>query len=268
MERLQLFYTLMLLIFFLICTGNISAQKKNRWNGEWNITSRYTPSTLRIKPFSGNRFAFKVEAMNGANMGEVSGIAAIRGNKAYFDDRKSTKKDADKYGCLLTFTIKGGSITVRQNQKCSSYAGLGVFFEGDYLRGKPRKFTEDFVELGVFPNIQLDRKFKLLTGKDYETFLDAFHQIYPDEDLDGLKAKVFSACVRGICPWHAGIIIFTTQGKFWAAVMNVDKDVKPTVRYYTNVRAWTDKLPKTIEKWIDEKRENNDELTIAFKSKK
>jgi hypothetical protein len=258
----------MLLVLSFICAENVSGQKKYVWNGEWNVTSRYTPSTLTIKQVSGNRFSFKVEAMNGANMGEVKGVASIKGNKAYFDDRKSTKKDSEKNGCILTFTNKGSKITINQNEKCSYYAGSGVGFEGDYLKGKPRKYNEDFVERGVFPNINLDRKFKLLTGKDYETFIEAFNQVYPEDDIDGLKTTVFSGCVRGICPWHAGIIMFDEKGSFWAAVMNVDKDVKPTVRYYSNVSGWTDKLPKTIENWIEDKRKNNDDLTIAYKSKK
>lgn len=241
---------------------------KYQWGGTWSVPSRYTSSTLTVKMLPNGKFNFTIEAANGANMGEVSGIAVIKGNKAFFDDRESAKKDADNYGCKLTFTHKNKLIEIEQNEKCSSYAGLGVVFANDYYKGNPPVKEQNFVEREVFPNLTLDSKFKALVGQDYEKFLDNFHQIYEEEDLDGLNAKVFSACVRGVCPWNAGIIMFDQNGNIWAAVLSEDNEDKTFVHYYTNVSAWADKLPKTIENWTSDKRELNENLKIIYKSKK
>jgi len=249
--------------------GDAVAQRKLVWNGVWNVPSRFTPSTLNIKPLSAGKFKFKLEAMNGANMGEVSGVAVVKGSKAYFDDRKQGKKNDETYGCKLTFTHKGKLIDVEMSSECRSYAGNGVYFTNSYYKGKQKVEEDNFVVLEVFPNLSLDRKFKALVGnKDYERFLNAFHQIYPEDDLDGLGTKVFSACVRGMCSFWAGIIMYDANGNFWAVVLDDSTEDRIFAYYYTNVAAWADKLPKTIDKFVTEKREQNTNFTLVFKNKK
>jgi hypothetical protein len=269
MKKTILFYAVFGVFIGIFGATQVSAQKGLVWNGVWTVPSRYTPSTLTIKPLAAGKFKFKIEAMNGANMGEVSGVATIKGGKAYFDDRKSNKKKDEVYGCKLTFTNKGSLIDVNMNNECQFYAGSGVYFANYYYKGKPKVKEDNFVVLEVLPNMTLDRKFKALVGKkDYERFLNAFHQIYPEDDLDGLGTKVFSACVRGMCPYWAGIIMYDKQGNFWAVVLDDSISDKIFAYYYTNVAAWTDKLPKTIDKFVTEKRDLNTNFTLVYKNKK
>ncbi len=65
----------------------VSAVKKYNWNGEWNFSSRYTPSKITIQSISSNRFKFTIGALDGANSGEISGIAKIKVSEAYFDNQ-------------------------------------------------------------------------------------------------------------------------------------------------------------------------------------
>lgn len=243
--------------------------KSVRWDGDWNLASRFYPQSLKIKAVSAKSFSFTLSSSNGANQGEISGTAEIKGSKAFFDDRKIKPKDSEPYGCQLLFVNNGNSIETQTSPECSSYGGNGVGFEGTLTKGKTPVIENNFVKLDVFPNIALDRKFKELTGKDYETFLNSFHLIYDEPDLDGLDAKAFSACVRGICPYMAGIIMYDKKGTMWAAVIQSSDDSDKTViNYYTNDAARTDKLPKTIENWANEKKELNKNVTIVYKSKK
>ena len=245
------------------------AQKTNAWAGVWNVPSRFRPSTLTITTVTASGFKFKIEAANGANMGEISGVAKITGNRAFFDDRVSNKSATEKYGCTLTFRHKGTFIDIEMTDECFNYAGNGVYFSNKYYKGKPKVAENDFVFLEVFPDMTLDGKFKALVGRDYERFLNAFHLITPEDDLDGLDATVFSACVRGICPFTAGIIMYDKKGNLWAAVLDDSADEKIYANYYTNSPDWTNKLPATIEKWITEKRDFNDgNLTVVYKNKK
>lgn len=266
--------TILIYAFIGLCFGYFgavesSAQKGYVWNGVWNVPSRFTPSTLTINPVSATSFRFKIEAMNGANMGEVSGIAKITGNRAFFNDRVSNKNGDARYGCSLTFRHKGSFIDVDMTDECFNYAGNGVFFSNKYYKGKRKVAENDFVYLEVFPDMTLDSKFKALVGSDYEKFLDSFHQIIPEDDLDELGAKVFSACVRGICPYTAGIIMYDAKGNIWAAVLDDGANENIFANYYTNAPDWTGKMPKTIDKWITGKRDFNDgNLTVVYKNKK
>ncbi len=242
---------------------NIAA-RNSTWRGEWKVPSRYTPATLKIVLLSNAKFKFTAEAANGANSGVLEGVAIIKGSKAYFTDRRRE----NGLRCRMNFTHKGNSIEVDQNGECNDY-GLNITFAHEYFKGKQPLFEQDFVDRQVFPNLALDNKFKSLVGKDYENFLDAFHLINENKDLDNFGAKVFSACVLGNCPWDAGIIMFNENGQMWAAVIKADTD--PTdgaiVRYYSNVENWTNRVPETILNWVRGKRENNEGLTILYKSR-
>ena len=260
------FLVLAFIGLFFVTFG--AAQARSAWSGVWSVPARFTPATLTIHAVSAKSFRFEIDAMNGANMGSVKGTATIRGSRAFFDDRQNKDPD-DRYGCKLNFTLRGAFIDVEMNEKCSRYAGSGVYFGNKYYKGKLKPVEKSLVDLEVFPEAALDKKFRTLVGADYERFLDSFHQIYEGEDLDALGAKVFAACVRGICPFTAGIIMYVRQGNFWAMVLDDSTYVMIYARYYTYAAGWTDKLPKTIEQWAAEKRDFNDgKLTVVYKNKK
>lgn len=264
--------TLFILVNIFFATQVVFANYA-KWNGVWTYPSRYNSSTLEISKQTAKQFEFKLFAMNGANMGEISGVAKIVGNKAYFDDKLSKEKDAEKYGCKVTFTHKGNSIDVKTTNDCSNYAGNAVYFDKEYKKGKKLPYIEqDFVQREVFPNAKIDAAFRKLTGKDYETFLNSFHLIFEEEDLDKLNTKVFAGCVRGVCPWNTGIIMFDNKGMFYAMVFGAaegapeDSD-EMSARFYTNNPYYVANLPKTIKKWFDEKVSSGDKIPIIYKNK-
>ena len=160
------------------------------------------------------------------------------------------------------------TIEIKETNECSAYGGNGVYLGGEYTKGKPVINENNFVQLEVFPNLAIDKKFKLLVGKEYENFLNDFQLINEDKDLDGLNSKVFSGCVRGICPWNTGIIMFDDKDNIWAAVTNLDTDKLTKIFYFTNDPAWTAKLPKTIENWVEDKRRSSENLQVIYKSKR
>ena len=267
-------------VLFVLLTAvfgveTVSAQKKfkrttskSSWSGVWKVPSRYRGSVLTIKKATARGFYFELAAINGANMGDIDGYATIAGKKAFYDDRKAKVEDSEKHGCQLTFTHKGAFIDVEQNDDCVYYAGSGVYFASKYYKGNVKVEESNFVVLEVFPNAAVDRKFKRLVGaKEYERFLDSFHLSNEEENLDDFSAKTFSACVQGMCPWWAAIIMYDDKGDFWAAVVNDKIPDKVFVNYYTNVSAWSGKLPKTIENWVADKRKSSDNLMVVYKNK-
>jgi hypothetical protein len=250
-----------LLIGLTTCIS-VFGQQSN-WEGTWTFASRYSPATLKIKKLSASKFKFTIEAISGTHDGEISGIATVKGNRASFSDGNK-KKDEN---CRLIFTKKTNSILVDE-ENCSSYGGVGVGFGLEYSKGKGKLIEQSFVAIEVFPNAEIDRKFKTLVGsKDYESFLNSFQMAGEDEDKDNLGAKVFSGCVRGICPYNAAIIMFDKNENLWAAVIEAGEN-KSTIKYYSNVGEWADKMPKTIEEWVNDKRGLNENLEIVFKNKR
>lgn len=240
---------------------------KKNWVGVWTVPSRFSGSVLTVKKVAAGKFQFDLEASNGANSGVISGFAGIKGAKAYFDDREQTGEATDKQGCRLTFTHKGAFIDVEQTAECGYYAGNAVYFAAEYYKDSEKIAKENLVTLKVFPNAALDKRFKSLVGKDYEKFLESFHIIFEETDLDKLGAKVFAACVRGICPYNAGIIMYDETGNVWAAVIYPGDSERMFIDYYSNAREWTNKMPKTIEAWANEKKNLNKNVTVTFKNK-
>jgi hypothetical protein len=245
----------------------VVALKKVEWYGMWSVPSRFAGANLTINLVTAKKFDFTLEASNGANQGEISGRATVSGAKAFFDDRNSTEKDAEKVGCRLTFTHKGAYIDIEQTSECDSYAGNAVVFAGKYQKDSMILKEDDFVYFDVFPDAATDNKFKKLVGADYEKFLNSFHLITEEENIDAFGAKVFSACVRGMCPFNAAIIMYNEAGNFWAAVIYPDKADKMMIDYYSNAAGWKGKLPQTIENWVNEKKKMNDDVVLNFKSK-
>lgn len=271
-----------ILFFGIFSQKSVSAQKrpikkavvapKNDWVGVWKVPSRFADSTLTVTKAAAGKFQFELAASNGANTGAISGYAVIKGAKAVFDDRQQTGEAAEKLGCRLTFTHKGKFIDVEQTAECQQYAGnavyfAAVYFAAEYYKDSRKIEKDDFVALEVFPNAAFDAKFKSLVGKDYEKFLESFHMVYEEADLDALGAKVFVACVRGICPYNAGIIMYDKAGNLWAAVIYPSDAERMIINYYSNAREWTGKLPKTIEAWANDKKNLNENVTITFKNK-
>jgi hypothetical protein len=244
----------MLYIAFIgiIFTTNIFAQQN--WNGTWKIEYRNSSSTLDITGVSKSKFKFSISAFSGTHDGEIFGTALVSGTTATFKD---------KQGCKLIFKLIKNELKLSENG-CDGYSGTGVTFAGDYAKGKAKKRIENFVTYEVFPNYSVDKKFKTLVGKDYDLFLTDFHLYGEDENADTFKAKVFSGCIQGICPYNAAIIMFDENETIWTAVIEAGDDGNADVRYYSNSADWKTKLPKTIENWVNEKKEFNDKLKVVY----
>lgn len=242
------------------------------WAGEWAVGSRFAPRELRIKMRGKNSFEFKLTAASGANTGEIAGTATVRGRLAYFDDRQSAAEkdaadtDTEGSGCRLLFSYRKKFIEVRETPECVYYRGHAVFFTGEYRRGKPAVPEQDLIRLGIFPDAATDWRFRALVGNDYDSFLNVFQLVSQGEDLDRLGAKVFTGCVRGVCPLMTGIIMFTKNGRFYAMVLDVDESDRSIARYYSNDGRFLKKLPKTLAEWLAEKRPFAEDLSVLYKN--
>jgi hypothetical protein len=252
----------------LVFSVSIYGQQKSVWEGSWKNPLPNSIGYLKIKMISKTQFQFEINSTSGANMGDISGIASIIGKEAYFNDNKANDRyRAANTGCRLTFIQKVKSIDILQ-QGCDEYGGIGVRFSGAYLKGNPKTIEYNLVDLYILPNAAVDAKFKSLVGKNYRQFVEAMmYMTFADDDQDNFGAKVFSGCVRGICPYNAAIIMFDKNSNFGAAFIELDDKSKAKINYFSNVGEWTNKMPKTIENWVEQQRKLNENLEVVYKVK-
>jgi hypothetical protein len=253
-------------LFFSV---SIYGQQKSVWEGSWKNPLPNNVGYLKIKMISKTKFRFEISSTSGANMGDISGTATIKQSQAFFDDGKSAnnRTAAANSGCKLTFIQKAKTIDIRQ-QGCAEYGGIGFMFSGAYLKGNPKTIEYNLVDLYILLNAAVDAKFKSLVGKNYRQFVEAMmYMTFADDDQDNFGAKVFSGCVRGICPYNAAIIMFDKDSNFWAAFIEIDNKSKAKINYFSNVGEWKNKMPKTIENWVEQQRKFNENLEVVYKVK-
>lgn len=209
------------------------------WSGEWRrvVTGRFDSSTLVITNETKESFDFEIEAFSGANMGYASGSAAITGQTARYHNSDT--------GAELAFNLLDGIIKLTANDVANEQNGMGVFFDGDYSKEPQPEAT--LVTLGYLPGPEQDDAFRVMTGKDYELFLDTAQYNAEAQDLDGFGARVFRWWVRGLAATNASIILFLPEGTICAAVIDPEAGV---VKVFTNdERIGT--VPKTVLDWAE-----------------
>ncbi len=216
------------------------------WAGDWTRTgSRVADGgCLSISEVTSKSFGFSLNANSGGATGGINGKATIvSNNRATWHGKE--------YGGKIEFVLFDGLIAL-DTENCDSYAGYGVFFDGDYRSGRV-KTQFSLLDLGVFTSEIQEKAFQKLVGEDYDYIVDTFGSYAEESDVDGFGAKVYHSWIRGLGGYYDAIIMFTPKGKIWVAKIFLDNNTGPDViKYYTNDSNYYGKLPHTIEKWKKE----------------
>jgi hypothetical protein len=106
------------------CDEYLENDESSPWLGEWIGGD----NKLIITEVRGNSFTFRLLAYRGGNTGTIEGKAAFYGNEATFTDE-------DGNDCKLEFELQDNSaVSIKSSAECSSYAGMGVYFAGEYKK--------------------------------------------------------------------------------------------------------------------------------------
>ena len=154
------------------------------WAGEWNRIdhSKHEEADMTITKNTSQGFEFSLIAFSGGNSGQLDGTASFVANFASYQD--------SELGCIVEFRMKNKCIAIT-TEDCSGIAGLGVYFDGTYCKGKQKKkqTSNVFMDMGIFSNDSELKAFKELVGKTYGLFEDRFQLVNEEEDLDQLNLK-------------------------------------------------------------------------------
>lgn len=226
----------------------LSSQQRgadNRWQQSWSLDINSSTSGGELT-FTGTppNLHFTISANAGGNEGGLDGDIVLHGDHATFHQDK----------CQLDFTRQGARIQVKQKgQDADCGAGMGVYYEGDYIptsqfktRSKP-----DLLSLHVLADAKQNAAAHALLGKDYETLVDTINMQTEGDDKDGLGASVGEYFVRGVASTNAAIVMSKGE-QLWIGLLVFDAHDQVRMRYYTNVAAWKKRVPRTIQTWHDD----------------
>ncbi len=187
---------------------------------------------------------FSMQGFNGANASGYDGDVTLTDDEAHY---------RGKDGCQLDFSRKATRILVREKSvggKCGE--ANAVSLGGEYVTwakvaAKPQA---DLLTLKVLDDASQNKAAHALLGKDYEAVVDTVNMSDPQQDIDGLGAKVQHFFVRGLADTNASIVMHH-GAQLWIGVLVFDSGNHVRMRYYTNVPEWKQRLPKTVRAWHD-----------------
>jgi hypothetical protein len=235
------------------------------WAGTWTREDKrgLDGAEVTIKGATGQSFDFDILANSGGHTGEIEGHALINEEKARFAEKTGSGAGVT-HDCMVDFVLRSKAIEISTNG-CAGYGGIGVVFDGSYLRAKPKAAEPTLKGLDEAWTAENDRAFAQLAGKDYAHFAETCELITRADDLDGFGAKARACGVRGMYTIMESIIMTTASGKIYAAVIDSEGDEKNwKVLYFTNDPRYAGTLPKTIDEW----REHFRERPIVYMSQK
>ena len=218
----------------------------DRWDQTWVLDSP-NPTVGGSLTFTGTvpHLHFSISAYNGGNTGANEGDVVVQGETASYRDAQ---------GCKLTFARRNERIGVTEGSGPESCGeGMGVSFGGKYLRfaAVNAKPTADLVTLHVLAGRQADEAAHALLGTDYDALVSTINLSNDAPDQDHLNAKVQQFFVRGLATTNASIVM-SHGDQLWIGLLVFDANDKVRMRYYTNVHAWKQTVPKTILAWRDQ----------------
>ncbi len=120
-------------------------------------------------------------------------------------------------------------------------AASGPLFDGARLKQYSEKDPSK-----LFDDARVTCALKqLLTSEEYTALTDRMDSMaMGEQDVDKLGAFVFPGGVRGLYTIMEAIVMVEPSGKLWVAYIDDEQ-----VKYFTNVPAFLQKPPETIEQW-------------------
>lgn len=226
------------------------------WAGEYVLedSTQDYKGILTIENITQDSLFFTLLTYNGAHTGDISGNLYL--NEFTYPHMIFYYTEAN---CYLTFYKYENNITIETtNMDCISGRGARGFFAGTYIKNGriQERGLADIVSVSggsnptestpeIFKNENEIQIFQNLVGQEYvHLFTNSFQIVFQQDDLENLNARIYTGGVAGMYTLMEGIIIIGESNKIWAAA--IDNNV---VRYFTNVPAYINTLPETIERW-------------------
>jgi hypothetical protein len=267
MSKRSIFFRVLFSLFVIVklsaCSSSDKKEDKRNiikasklWIGSWTRNVYQSSGKLEILNVHNDSIQFELHASSGGHESGVEGIAIASDTAIAV---YSSKGETDS--CKIEFRLARDSIIVRQiGNKCLT--GIGVKYDGVYKNENDITIEDEegqnktLFDLEIFQTKEKDSIFRVLVGDKYSLFVKTTQLTSEDDDLDSLNSIVKSSGVRGLFTLMENIIMIDSTNTIWAAAI----DDRQRVLYFTNNKAYKNKLPKTIDQW----RENFKEYPVIY----
>ncbi|MCI2293388.1 MULTISPECIES: lysozyme inhibitor LprI family protein [Enterobacter] len=218
------------------------------WEGRWWNTSAANVSggVIQFSHSADWSIVADIRIWAGLNKDEFTAEARKINGMVLIDNMVDSKH------CKVLFIPRiSGAIQAYSNADwgCRLLMPSGAFIDGRYLKSEqdPRpKATLRTLE--IFPNAEVDERFRALVGDDYQKFVDTANIYIYQDDMDNVGATVVSMWVRGAANTRTAIIMYTAHD-IWAARIEPNGKGKLTFSYFSTQGNDAVKMPRTLAEW-------------------
>lgn len=212
------------------------------WDATWQlIPSRTsTAATVTTHRRDASHITFDIAAGEGANSGDLDGTAELKDGEAHYVEGE----------CALSFTPLNGVLNISQaGSDADCGAGMGVFYAGTYVASEqPLTLDYDMLSLGLARNPEENQILHALLKDDYQKLVEFSGNLHigdPSSDIPG--SQVVEMWMRGL--GGTGIMMSTTDQRFWIIMLTYGANGQERMRYYTNAAKWKGRLPDVLQAW-------------------
>ncbi|MDR9861117.1 lysozyme inhibitor LprI family protein [Pseudomonas baetica] len=226
------------------------------WDATWQLIppSSSTSAMVITQRRDATHIAFDITAGEGANSGDLEGVATLKGDGAFYSEGE----------CNLSFTPVNGVLDISpvgSGGYCS--AGMGVYYTGRFVASQqPLALDYDMLSLGLARTPEENQALHKLLKDDYQRLVELSGSLMagePSSDVPG--SQVAQMWMRGL--GATGIVMHSTDARFWVLLQTYDAKGQAFLRYYTNAAQWKTRLPDALQAWNESKKSYQD-LPVEF----
>jgi uncharacterized protein len=218
------------------------------WDATWQLIppGTSTSATVVTRRRDAKHVSFDITAGEGANSGDLSGVATLKAGEALYADGECTLRFSQINGVLDISPVNPGG-------DCGG--GLGVYYTGRFVASEqPLTLDYDMLSLGLARTAQENQALHALLKDDYQKLVDLSGSLMTgDSSNDVTGSEVTEMWMRGL--GGTGIVMSSTDARFWVLLQIYDDQGHARLRYYSNAPAWKERLPDVLQDWYKRRTE-------------
>jgi len=210
---------------------------RDAFSGNWERTNvnMGQSASLEIMDVSKDGFKFRLEAVNGANVGEMEGTAVFMDEKLA---RYDIPKDEFSEGVVVTFNLdKENIVVLSEGDYFALGLGAGVDVDGTYTKGKVNYLNE-----GIEDRVLGENKERLKDLVGEEVYNSIIGVLKYGTEFDE-KSLTYSGFLRGI---GQGVDLLIEGNNMYVLYNSIGE-----YTFYTNDKNYKDNL-EVFNKYVEE----------------
>lgn len=211
------------------------------WRGTWNmgLGDVGRGGTLRITDVCASGFAFELDVINGAHVGQTSGFACLVGSDTAYARIPNGWQDQD--GEISFHRSNDGGrrlLRLEETVSCLNWHGMRAHFGGEFILERL-----PWLDAGLINELELGQLQRLL-GSSFKAFRDSTGDISVYDVSESGVVKALAGGLAGLYMTRETIAVFGDEGQLWCAYLEDDQ-----VNFFASHPGEFGSMPKVMESW-------------------